>query len=94
MYVTTKNVQLDIMWIFTRVYNFKVTLKMNSEWAPLEINQNWYSDKPLVKYAYYATIKCSTKVNAINVKPTRERLLVILINFLCPSVSISVDQSC
>ena len=61
---------------------------MNSEWAPLEINQNWYSDKPLVEYAYYVTIKCSTKVNAINVKPTRERLLVVLI-----SVSIPVSHS-
>ena len=66
---------------------------MNSDWLPLVPNHNRYTDWTLVGHDYYVTNTCLTEWQAIKVKPTRGRLLVVLIIFFAcvrPSVSLSV----
>ena len=40
--------------------SLSIMLKINSYWVMKVKNHNWYTDWPLVDYAYYVTFTCLT----------------------------------
>ena len=52
-------------WLFVSVFQYfrqYIVLNMNSDWVPMYINQNWYTDQTLVDYACYVTIPCNVQL--------------------------------
>ena len=72
-------------------------IEMIYDSVPLSPNQNWYNYRPLVNHVYCVTITCLTEGKTTEEKSTGGRLLVVLINFVCLSVTVKmiyITESC